>query len=190
MLAPPKLRYGVERFTTDRLTAEPLTQDHLEPVCRMHRDARVMSTLGGLRTTEETETFLKANARHWRRRGYGLWAFNDALLGQFVGRGGLRHVIVAGQHEIELAYAFTAEAWGQGLATEAAAGVLKLAYDHIGLSDIVCYTLPDNKGSRRVMEKIGFAYEKDITHVGLLHVLYRITPAHFLKFDVSQLVFD
>ena len=27
------------------------------------------------------------------------------------------------------------------------------------------------------MEKLGFAYERDVTHAALPHVLYRLTPA-------------
>ncbi len=37
-------------------------------------------------------------------------------------------------------------------------------------------TLPDNLASRRVMGKAGFAYEREIEHAGLPHVLYRREP--------------
>ena len=35
-------------------------------------------------------------------------------------------------------------------------------------------TLPHNAASRRVMEKVGFGYDRDIVHAGLAHVLYRL----------------
>jgi RimJ/RimL family protein N-acetyltransferase len=38
----------------------------------------------------------------------------------------------------------------------------------------VSFTLPHNAASRRVMEKAGLTYERDITHAGLPHVLYRL----------------
>ena len=38
---------------------------------------------------------------------------------------------------------------------------------------MIAYTLPDNLASRRVMEKAGFAYEREIQWVGMPHVLYR-----------------
>ena len=41
------------------------------------------------------------------------------------------------------------------------------------MRDIVCFTLPTNRASQRVMEKVGFVYERDITHANLPHVLYR-----------------
>ena len=34
-------------------------------------------------------------------------------------------------------------------------------------------TLPDNVASRRVMEKIGLRFDRDVNHRGLAHVLYR-----------------
>jgi RimJ/RimL family protein N-acetyltransferase len=39
----------------------------------------------------------------------------------------------------------------------------------------VAFTLPTNTGSRRVMEKLGFHYEREISRAGLAHVLYRLT---------------
>jgi RimJ/RimL family protein N-acetyltransferase len=44
----------------------------------------------------------------------------------------------------------------------------------LGLDDIVAFTLPTNDASRRVMEKLGFSYERDIEHAGMPHVLYRL----------------
>lgn len=40
-------------------------------------------------------------------------------------------------------------------------------------AELVAFTLPHNAASRRVMEKAGFAYERDTEHAGLPHVLYR-----------------
>jgi RimJ/RimL family protein N-acetyltransferase len=49
-----------------------------------------------------------------------------------------------------------------------------VAFENLGMSDLVAFTLPINQASRRVMEKIGFSFERDIVHAGLPHVLYRI----------------
>ncbi len=39
--------------------------------------------------------------------------------------------------------------------------------------DVVAFTLPTNLGSRGVVEKVGFTYEREITWANLPHVLYR-----------------
>lgn len=164
----------VETFRTARLLASRLRAGDLDELSLMHRDPRVMATLGGLRSDEESRRFLESSLEHWDRHGHGLWMFRDEADGRFLGRGGLRHVEVGGGHEVEVAYALQADAWGRGLATEMAEALLALAYEAYGLSDLVCFTLTTNRASQRVMEKVGFAFEREIVHADLPHVLYRI----------------
>ena len=92
-----------------------------------------------------------------------------------MGRAGLRNTRIGSNDEIELAYALAADYWNRGLATKMAREILKLAFERLGLTDIVCVTLPTNLASRRVMEKAGFEYERDVLHTRAPHVLYRIT---------------
>jgi [ribosomal protein S5]-alanine N-acetyltransferase len=167
----------IETFRTPRLSAERLRADHLEGLSRMHRDPVVMATLGGLRSDEETRAFLRRNLGHWHRHGYGLWVFRDERDGRFVGRGGLRHVRVGGADEVELAYALLAEFWGWGLATEMARAILKVAFEHLGMDQVVCFTLETNQASRRVLEKAGLIFERALIHADYPHVLYRIVAA-------------
>jgi [ribosomal protein S5]-alanine N-acetyltransferase len=161
-------------FRTDRLIAARLRVEDLHELCQMHKDPRVMATLGGLRSDEQTQHFLHDNLRRWDRHGYGLWMFRRQADGRFVGRGGLRHVHVGGHDEVELAYAVMAEFWGSGLATEMAKAIVTIAFEHLRMMDIVALTLPTNMASRSVMEKVGCTFERDIVHAGLPHVLYRI----------------
>lgn len=158
---------------TSRLTAERLHDDHLGDLCRMHRDVRVMATLGGTRSDAETRIFLRDNLDHWTQHGFGLFVFRERASGVFVGRGGLRHVEIGGEDEIELAYAVMAAFWRKGLATEMAAALLRLGTEELGVTGIVAFTLTTNMGSRRVMEKLGLRFERDIRHAGLPHALYR-----------------
>ena len=41
--------------------------------------------------------------------------------------------------------------------------------------DLVCFTLPTNRASQHVMEKVGFRYERDGLYKNLPHVFYRLT---------------
>ena len=50
---------------------------------------------------------------------------------------------------------------------------MDVAFGRLGLADVVAFTLPDNIASRRVMEKSGFRYERDIVWAEMPHVLYR-----------------
>lgn len=172
----------IERFHTGRLIAERPRHEHFDELCRMHRDPRVMATLapagmkdGGVLSDEETLQFLRRHLDHWERHGYGLWAFRDSTNGRFVGRAGLYNTRVGGNDEVELAYALMAEYWDKGLATEMARATLAVAFERLGMTDVVCSTLTTNRASQRVMEKAGFEREREIVHAGSPHVLYRIT---------------
>ena len=48
-------------------------------------------------------------------------------------------------------------------------------FEELGLDNVVSFTLPSNDASRRVMEKLGFCYEKNCWYAELPHVLYRLT---------------
>jgi RimJ/RimL family protein N-acetyltransferase len=145
----------------------------------MYSDPRVMATLGGLRSEAATRNFLEAGLLHWAEHGFGLWVLFDAADGSFLGRAGLRHVHVGGGDEVELLYALMPGSWNRGLATEASRALLRIAFETLGLEDVVSFTLPMNVASRRVMEKSGFRYERDIVYAELPHVLYRITAEQY-----------
>ena len=158
---------------TPRLIATRLSEGDFDALCSMHRDPGVMATLGGVRSDERTRAYLAENLAHWAEHGFGMWIFHDRNSGTFVGRGGLRHVVLEGRSEVEVFYALVRNAWRRGFATEIAAASVDIAFRQLALRDVVAFTLPDNAGSRRVMEKVGFTYERDITFHDLRHVLYR-----------------
>ena len=64
-----------------------------------------------------------------------------------------------------------------GLATEISKAMVKLAFKQLGLESLVAFTLPNNLASRRVIEKVGGKYERNIVHAGESHVLYQLHAA-------------
>lgn len=166
--------HSIERFSTSRLLAERLQFQHLHELYRMHQNQQVMATLGGVRSDEETRLFIFNNLNHWQQYGFGLWVFRDQVNHQFVGRAGLRNTNIDGKEEVELAYALMEKFWGQGLATEMGEKILKIGFELLNIAEVVCLTLTMNRASQRVMEKLGFKYERDIIHADLPHLLYRL----------------
>jgi len=47
-----------------------------------------------------------------------------------------------------------------------AQAILKLAIERLGPTNIVWLTLPTNRAPRRVKEKVGFDYEREMTRAG------------------------
>ncbi len=163
------------QIKTSRLAADRLRSNHYDWLCALHRDPRVMASLGGVRSARETRRYLQTNLAHWDRHGHGLWILRARDGGRFAGRAGLRHVELAGADEIELAYALSADFWGRGLATEFGQALIDVAFGPLDLSDLVCFSLIDNRPSRRVMEKLGFADPRPLDYDGEPCVLYRLT---------------
>ena len=122
-------------------------------------------------TEADPPALLVRDLRHWESHGWGPWVVEED--GAFVGRAGLNTTRVAGEQAVEVAWALVGTAWGRGIATEAAIAAVAEARS-LGLAEVVSFTLPDNVASRRVMEKAGLSFDRDITHGGLPHVLYRL----------------
>jgi ribosomal-protein-alanine N-acetyltransferase len=109
-------------------------------------------------TKEELEWFLHG---HPKFPELGLWATVLRETGQFIGRCGLLPWTIDGQHEVEVAFALLKSQWGQGLATEAAQGILQYATGQLGLSRLICLIDHGNQASIRVATKIGMSFEKE-----------------------------
>jgi [ribosomal protein S5]-alanine N-acetyltransferase len=137
-------------------------------------DPRVAATLGGQRSHEELESWLRSDIAHWDLFDFGAWHAFEKSSDQLVGRIGSHVTPVEGVMEVELAWAVHADHWGQGYAAELAIPARDLVFSR-GIRSVVAFTLPHNTASRRVMEKLGMTYERDITHADLPHVLYRST---------------
>lgn len=161
-------------FVTGCLVAEPLSFAHEAELAALHSDERVMAMMGGrTATAEESRAWLERNLKHGAEPGLGVFVFREQSTGRFVGRGAIRPIEIGGRAEVEVGYAVVAELWGRGLATEMASALVDHASAH-GLADLVAYTEPANAASRRVMEKAGFSYERDVDHHGRPQVLYRL----------------
>ena len=155
---------------------------HFAEIRTLHNDPRVMATLsadGNIFSEDQTRGFLQRSAEHWSLHNFGLWIFHSSSTGEFVGYCGIKHAVVEGKNEIELAYAVSSAHWNKGFATEMSEAALKVAFEELRLKGIVAFTLPHNKGSRSVMEHRGFTYQRDILHAGLPHVLYQLESCDY-----------
>ncbi|MFN2467634.1 MAG: GNAT family N-acetyltransferase [Gaiellaceae bacterium] len=147
-------------IVTPRLRGLPLAETDFDDLHALHRDDRVLAAFGaGPASAAETRAFLVRKLEHWREHGFGIWMFRDPA-GEFVGRCGIHRWALAGRAEVELGYIARSEAWSQGYATEMGTGVVRHAFSELGLRALVGFTRADNVPSRRVLEKLAFAYER------------------------------
>lgn len=163
----------MQTFTTDRLTAERLREDHLADLVALHLDPEVSRYLGGVRQPEVTKTYLDVNMAHWERHGFGLWALHTKD-GAFAGRAGIRHLLVDDIDEIEIAYAFKRSLWGRGYASEIATAMTQIGLSRLALPSLIGVVYVGNVASRRVLENSNYLLERHTNRHGKDVVIYRI----------------
>lgn len=165
------------QLKTLRLTAHPISLSDFDSIRLLHRDLVVMRTLsptGKPWSEEETADMILRSMESWETQGVGPWVFELDYTHTFIGYCGLKPEVIDGEPCFELRYAVRGSQWGQGYASEMARAVLyfKLIAD-IDLP-IVSTVSAGDESARRVIEKLGFVYDKIIERGGRDHELYRL----------------
>lgn len=151
-------------LSTDRLLLRRLLPGDLQALHALYRDPEIRRYFpDGTRTLAQTRDelthFLNGHPQHPE---LGLWATIERSSGAFLGRCGLLPWVIDGMPEVELAFLIDKTRWGEGLATEAAQGIVAHARDQLGLTRLVCLIMPGNAASVRVAAKVGMRFERDL----------------------------
>jgi ribosomal-protein-alanine N-acetyltransferase len=167
-----------EDFERGSLRYERLGPHHAKELEALMLDPRVWRTLQDPSEPPPTAPDILRNIErkhaHWEIHGFGQWLLRDRSDGLAVGRGGLQYTQVTGAREVEIGWAVLPARWGCGFATELALTSVQVAFESLGLAEVIAYTQPDNLASRRVMEKAGMLYAGELIHEDMPHVLYRL----------------
>jgi ribosomal-protein-alanine N-acetyltransferase len=137
---------------TERLVFHPFTPDELDLVVELHSDPQVQRHMGGMWSPKEMQETLDRFVRHQASVGHSKWkaSLRD---GTFVGRAGVGPFELTG--DCELGYCFKTAFWGQGLATEAARGIVDWFFANTPNDHLIGFTTPGNLASQRVLTKVG-----------------------------------
>lgn len=158
--------------------AERVEAGHLDGLCRLDSDWRVMESLGGPRSRETTETYLRFDVEQWEEHGFGMYASVSKVASEVegvVGRVGQRSNVLDGRPEVEVGYSLAPRLWGRGIVTAAVDQIVGLAA-LTGLAGSVAATVgPDNTASVPVLKKAGFVFERLVERAGEAMLLYRGT---------------
>ena len=145
-------------FETNRLTIRPMTIDDRVFLHALDNDPEVMQHInGGIETSQQfiDDKIVPLFTRYDERRphlGYLAIAMEDA---PFIGWCCLRAESTTPPVG-SIGYRLMRKYWGQGIATEAAQGLLRVGFDSEGFAMIRAGTYEFNNGSRNVLTKCGF----------------------------------
>lgn len=179
---------AVLEIQSPRLVLRQWRDDDLDVFAALNADARVMEHFPARLTRAESQAAVTRIQAHFATHGFGLWAVEIVGGAPFIGFTGLARPNFDTHFTpcVEIGWRLAAAYWGSGYATEAATAVLRVGFEDFGLTEIVSFTVPANRRSRRVMEKLGMHHNPadDFEHPRLPtdhplrpHVLYRLDQA-------------
>ncbi len=152
---------------TERLLIRPFRMDDIEASYVMNTDPEVTRYTGdgGVVSKEEMERRIVQNVfGDYKKHGFGRLAVEWKADNKFIGFTGLKYL--EDMNEVDLGYRFMREYWGKGIASESARASLRYGFETLQLNRIIGMVLPENIASVRVLEKLGFEHEKDISEEG------------------------
>jgi RimJ/RimL family protein N-acetyltransferase len=131
------------------------------------------------------ETWVARMRAHFKEHGFGNFVVELPGEVHFIGVIGLNRVRwnLPFTPAVEAGWRLMPAYWGRGYATEAARAAIDDGFGRIGLAEIVAYTVPANRASRQVMERLGMTRDpgEDFDHPSrpagdplCRHVLYRL----------------
>ena len=177
---------------TKRLLLRPWKAEDFEAFAKLNADPRVMEFFPSTLTRKESDEIANRRSKQVEEQGWGLWAVEIPGMAEFIGFIGIIPVPFETHFTpaVEVGWRLAHEFWGKGYALEGAQACLKFGFETLHLEEIVSMTVPGNKRSIRVMEKLGMHRNPsdDFDHPKVpegspfkRHVLYRIQRREWAK---------
>jgi len=148
-------------------------EDDLDAYADMCADAEVMRFIGagGPVGMDVAWRQMALFLGEWALHGYGMWAVEERASGRLIGRVGF--LDPPGWPECELGWLLAREAWGRGLAFEAAQAALAHGRAQLGIRELISLIRPDNVRSIALARRLGATLERTIDFMGAATLQYR-----------------
>lgn len=145
---------------TGRLTLRGAQPGDIDPAAEMWGNPEVTRFIGGRpRTRQETWFALLRGVGLWEMKGFGYWVVTDRSSGAFLGECGFADFQRGLPDELmqgpEAGWAFSPQAWGRGIASEAVGAI----HDWLALTphrSSCCVIEPANLASCKVASRTGY----------------------------------
>ena len=148
---------------TERLLLRQFSAEDAEFILELLNEPSFIQNIGdrGVRSLAEANSYiLNGPIASYAKNGFGLYLVVLKETNESIGMCGL--IKRDGLDDVDIGYAFLPEFWSRGYAVESALAVKEYAKNAIGLRRLVAITDPANRGSIRVLEKIGLRFERMI----------------------------
>jgi RimJ/RimL family protein N-acetyltransferase len=146
---------------TTRLTLREIDTADAPFILTLVNDPAWLRFIGdkNVRTQSDARRYIEAGpAAMYAQRGFGLWLAERREDGVPIGMCGL--IKRDALPDIDLGFAFLPAFRGNGYAFEAAQAAIDFAWRRLGLARVVAITAPDNDDPVRLLERLGFRFER------------------------------
>jgi len=130
--------------------------------------------LGGARTREQVLERIALDRANREAHGFSPWAVVLPETGETIGRVGCSPAVLDGEDVVDLGWMLHPHHWRRGYTAEIAREAVRVAFDELGIPELVAYTLTGNHASQGVMRRLGMEFDRETEHAGLPHVVYRL----------------
>lgn len=129
----------------------------------------VMRWLGGVQDDATHHAAFDRIDGFQRDFGHTFWIVERLADGALLGFCGLKRVNAPGGEalhgQFEIGWRLREDAWGQGIAKEAAIASLDLAFERYGAPYVIALTVPGNEASQGLMRRLGMQRREDLDFV-------------------------
>jgi len=170
---------------TPRLLLREWRDEDREPFAAMSADPEVIRYLPRLPDRAASDAWIDRMRAHHNEHGFAYWAVELVGEAGLIGAIGLSRVRfpVPFAPAVEVGWRLARAYWRQGYAFEAARAAIEDGFFRIGIEEIVAFTVPPNRASWGLMERLGMirnpADDFDFPrfpegHPLRRHILYRL----------------
>ncbi len=148
-------RLETERTILDLLTTEDLPE--MEIMAREEDTFKYLKKFSSMSAEAYTQ-FLQTKLDQIRDRVGYHWAVRSKSDGRWIGAVNLNRI--GGTTRLQIGAQLKRDYWGQGYASELLARLVRFGIDELKLPAVYGVFEKENNASRRLLEKLGFVFEK------------------------------
>lgn len=151
---------------TERVRFELLDTEYIKDIERLFcKNSLVMKSTfkGRVFTKNEFENLLEKDFLKKEEDQFGFRCLLSIPDNKVIGISGLQKINYLEKEYYEFGFILNENYWGKGLATEIGNFWIEYAKNKIGLTELIATVSPNNKASRRVLEKLKMEYLGEFT---------------------------
>ena len=159
-------------LNSNRLLIGHFQRSDLEKWFSIESDPEVRKYIldGSILNREQSLAYIDQNIDSYAKFNFGRYALREKKSLRLIGMCGFLKTEMG----IDFGYRLSKDMWGCGLGFEAASAVLNYGVASIGLKHCVAGVMPGNLASIKILDRLGFVYQKDVIFDGLTLSLIHI----------------